>query len=68
MVCVTAILPSFCCVELPQTNDVSALPNLGDGLEYKCSRPEATMPHYFFIWTQEIINHLAEHEVTPEEF
>ena len=26
------------------------------------------MPHYFFIWTQEIINHLAEYEVTPEEF
>ncbi|MBM4088910.1 MAG: BrnT family toxin [Planctomycetes bacterium] len=26
------------------------------------------MPWYFFIWTPEIIEHLAEHEVTPEEF
>jgi hypothetical protein len=26
------------------------------------------MPHYFFIWTPEITEHLAEHEVTPEEF
>jgi hypothetical protein len=26
------------------------------------------MPHYFFIWTPEIVEHLAEHDVTPEEF
>ena len=26
------------------------------------------MPYYFFIWTPEIIEHLAEHDVTPEEF
>jgi hypothetical protein len=26
------------------------------------------MPYYFFIWTAEVIEHLAEHEVTPEEF
>ena len=26
------------------------------------------MPYYFFIWTPEIIDHLAEHDVTPEEF
>jgi len=26
------------------------------------------MPFYFFIWTPEIIDHLAQHGVTPEEF
>ena len=26
------------------------------------------MPWYFFIWTPEIIEHLAEHDVTPEEY
>jgi hypothetical protein len=26
------------------------------------------MPMYFFIWTPEIIDHLAEHDVSPEEF
>jgi hypothetical protein len=26
------------------------------------------MPHYFFIWSQEVIDQLAEHEVAPEEF
>ena len=26
------------------------------------------MPYYFFIWTPEIIAHLAEHDVTPDEF
>lgn len=26
------------------------------------------MPYYFFIWTPEIIEHLAQNEVTPEEF
>ena len=26
------------------------------------------MPYYFFLWTPEIIDHLAEHDVTPEEF
>lgn len=26
------------------------------------------MPYYLFIWTPEIIEHLAEHDVTPEEF
>jgi hypothetical protein len=32
------------------------------------SRQEALMTHYFFIWTQEIIDHLLEHDVTTEEF
>lgn len=26
------------------------------------------MPYYFYIWTPEIIAHLAEHGVTPDEF
>ena len=26
------------------------------------------MPWYCFVWTPEIIEHLAEHDVTPEEF
>ena len=26
------------------------------------------MPFYFFMWTHEIIDHLAQHDVTPEEF
>lgn len=26
------------------------------------------MPWFGFFWTQEIIDHLAEHGVTPEEF
>jgi len=26
------------------------------------------MPYYFFFWTDEIIEHLAEHDVTREEF
>ena len=26
------------------------------------------MPYYFFVWTPEIIAHLAEHDVSPEEF
>jgi hypothetical protein len=26
------------------------------------------MPFYFFVWTQEIIDHLGQHGVTPEEF
>jgi uncharacterized DUF497 family protein len=26
------------------------------------------MPYYFFAWTPEIEEHLAEHDVTPEEF
>ena len=26
------------------------------------------MPYYFFIWTPEIVAHLAEHDVTPDEF
>jgi hypothetical protein len=26
------------------------------------------MPYYFFIWTPEIADHLAEHDVSPEEF
>jgi hypothetical protein len=26
------------------------------------------MPYYFFIWTAETIEHLAEHDVTPQEF
>ena len=26
------------------------------------------MPHYFFLWTDEIAAHLAEHGVTPEDF
>ena len=26
------------------------------------------MPYYDFFWTEEIIAHLAEHDVTPEDF
>jgi hypothetical protein len=26
------------------------------------------MPHFFFIWTQEIIDHLLEHDVTTDDF
>lgn len=26
------------------------------------------MPYYFFIWSQEIIDHLADHDVTQDEF
>lgn len=26
------------------------------------------MPYYFFQWTDEIIEHLAEHDITPEDF
>ena len=26
------------------------------------------MPFYFFVWTDDIIEHLAEHDVTPEDF
>lgn len=26
------------------------------------------MPYYFYVWTDEIIQHLAEHELTPEDF
>ena len=26
------------------------------------------MPYYEFIWTQEIIAHLAEHDVSPDDF
>lgn len=26
------------------------------------------MPFYFFLWNRQNIRHLAEHEVTPEEF
>jgi hypothetical protein len=26
------------------------------------------MPYYFFVWTEEIIEHLAEHDVSPEDF
>jgi hypothetical protein len=26
------------------------------------------MPYFFFVWTPEIIAHLTEHEVTPDEF
>jgi hypothetical protein len=26
------------------------------------------VPHYFFIWTPEVIEHLAEHDVSLDEF
>ena len=26
------------------------------------------MPYYDFVWTDEIVEHLAEHGVTPEDF
>jgi hypothetical protein len=26
------------------------------------------MPYYFFIWTPDIVDHLAEHDVSPDEF
>jgi hypothetical protein len=27
-----------------------------------------SMPYFHFFWTDDIIEHLAEHDVTPEEF
>jgi uncharacterized DUF497 family protein len=26
------------------------------------------MPFYFYVWADEIIEHLAEHDLTPEDF
>lgn len=26
------------------------------------------MPYYFFVWTDEIVAHLAEHDITPDDF
>ena len=26
------------------------------------------MPYYEFLWTDEIIEHIAEHDVAPEDF
>ena len=26
------------------------------------------MPYFDFIWTEEIITHLAEHDISPEDF
>lgn len=26
------------------------------------------MPYYFFLWTDEIVEHLAQHGITPDEF
>jgi hypothetical protein len=26
------------------------------------------MPYYFFLWTDEIVEHLAEHGITAEDF
>jgi len=26
------------------------------------------MPFYFYVWTEAIIEHLAEHDLTPEDF
>jgi hypothetical protein len=26
------------------------------------------MPFYFYVWTDEIIDHLAEHDLTPDDF
>jgi hypothetical protein len=26
------------------------------------------MPYFEFIWTEEIIDHLAEHDISPEDF
>lgn len=26
------------------------------------------MPYFDFVWTEEIIAHLAEHEISPDEF
>jgi hypothetical protein len=26
------------------------------------------MPYFDFIWTEEIVEHLAEHDVSPEDF
>jgi hypothetical protein len=26
------------------------------------------MPYHFFVWTPEIVDHLAEHDVTPDDF
>lgn len=29
---------------------------------------ERSMPYFNFIWTDEIIAHLAEHDITPDDF
>jgi hypothetical protein len=34
----------------------------------KACGTEDAMPYYFFVWTSDIIHHLAEHDVTPDEF
>lgn len=26
------------------------------------------MPYFFFIWSEEIVEHLAQHDVTPDQF
>ena len=26
------------------------------------------MPFYFYVWNDDIVEHLAEHDVTPEDF
>ena len=26
------------------------------------------MPYYFFLWTEDVIAHIAEHDLTPEDF
>ncbi|MFO0968776.1 MAG: hypothetical protein U0793_24735 [Gemmataceae bacterium] len=26
------------------------------------------MPYYFFFWTDDLVEHLAEHDLTPEDF
>jgi hypothetical protein len=26
------------------------------------------MPFYFYLWTEEIIAHIAEHDLTPDDF
>lgn len=26
------------------------------------------MPFYFYVWSDDIVEHLAEHDITPEDF
>src|SRR5947209_20484735 len=31
-------------------------------------RPERSMPYSEFVWTEEITAHLAEHDISPDDF
>ena len=59
---------------LGQTLDILASPaHAGGGLEgggsrFKTPGEDEVVPYYEFLWTDEIIEHIAEHDVAPEDF